>query len=743
MTNIAKSTLQKIISDSDILAGFRVLIAMLFAFIPFILSMHIPFFIQSTFQNSISLCLGIIVSALVEVDDNTKGRLKVTPMIIGCFFIASASVELLMPYPFLFAIGLFSSTFIFMMLAIYGNHYTKIGFGTVLIAINTMIGYSNQTGWYENPIMLSLGALWYVIFAVFWNIYNPYTSLKEQIAQLYFAISRYQNQKAALFNASEGRTKTGRLNIRQQLAIRNIPIVERMANAKLSIELHHNATKKKKKKLQQLNQYWLIAEQIHEMTTASQFIFSHLESIFESSQILEGYYQLITQMSNDCYQLGLSISNHTAYQHSRQLKWTICALADQLILLDKRLSNNKENNEARLGLKAIYDNLNNINTLLLLASTTRTSELPAISIKKTNALTNSGFVPAIKSAWHTLKQAFTASNPSLKHAVRISVSLLIAFILQKSLHLAHGFWLLLTVLVVCQPSFSETRKRITQRTIGTLTGILIAYPLLLVVDNVMVDVILLVSCAFLFFCYLRTNYALSVIFITLLVTLIFNILTPQGFEMLPYRIIETLLGSLLSFLAITFIMPEWESSHSPKLVQKVLQQSKHYLTQIIDQYRLGVNNSYKFTHVRFKIFQANAVLTTAWQHTLLEPKYKQTLNKETYTLVNRTDALVSYISALSSHRHFIKKFDDNLPLKKLLKLTVQQIELPLQVQKDPTMPTNALVHDDFDECKVDQTADILLIIEQLRLIAFTAFDIHVLLQALNSQTTAKIKHHDI
>ena len=737
-----KSTLQKLVSGSNVLSGFRVLLAMSFTFIPSALSLQLPFFEQSPLQISISLCLGVMASAIVEVDDNTRGRLKFIGFILSSFFISASFIEILMPYPLFFALGLFLSSFLFLMLPIYGGHYRKIGFGTLLIAIYTMIGHIDGVIWYEQPLLLTLGALWYGIFSIVWNIFNPHNSLKEQLSQIYFAISRYQMQKSALFNECEGRTKTGRFNIRQQLAIRNVPIITRITSTKLLIQLHSKSTQQQQK-LQRFNQMLSIAEQIHEKVSASQFLYSRLESTFGNSQILEGYYQLFTQMSHDCHQLGQAINSDAPYQHSRQLKWIMHALADQLTLLDDRRQKNRSDQEAMLGLKAIFDNLSEVNKLLLLASEIEQSEPPEIIGNKQKTLANIKIKSLFNQAWRTFTKALTPTNDTFKHATRVSTCMLIAYSIQQGLDLTQGFWLLLTVLFVCQPSFSETRKRFVQRTIGTLAGIAIAYPLILFVDSIALQISFLVLSAFLFFCYLRTNYGLSVVFITVFVVFVFNLLTGTGVEILPSRIIETLFGSALSFLAITVIFPEWQFSRVPSLVQKLLGLSSGYFLEVVNQYQSGVCTTEKFNTARLSTFQANATLTTAWQSMLFEPKSKQILNKEIYALVNRTDALVSYISALSSHRHYIEQFESNFKLKKLVDLTAQQITLANQSHKNQDCITSIISDDDFEKCKIDQNGEVLLIIEQLRLIAFTAIDIQALLNAVNTAYTIKREKHVI
>lgn len=711
-----KIQLRKLISDSNTHSAFRVLIAMVLTFIPNMLQLSIPYLEMTNLHISISLCLGVMASAVIEHDANYRTRQKFLATILSCFFIASVCVELLMPYPILFALGLLISSFIFLMLGAIDTTYSKVGFGAILIAIYTMIGYQQDSIWYEQPLLLTLGALCYGLFSILWSIYSPNRSLREQIAQLFFTLSRYQRQKSSLFNEKEGGNQADLFKIRQQLAIINISIVARLNNAKHIIQsgvaLNTNQTELKK-----LNHYYLIAEQIHERICASQYLYSQLEIIFGQSQILEGYHQLLLELSEDCYQLGININDKKTYQHSRRLTWTINALSDQLYLLRQKLQHTEKNHEAIQALQAIYDNLQGIDELLI-----KINKFNVNTIK----ITFEKEVPLLKNNLQLILSAMHPRNSVFRHAVRISISLLLAYALQHVLHLAHGFWLLLTVLFVCQPSYSETRKRLIQRTLGTLIGILLCYPALFFLNSILLQIIAMIISAFFFFSYVRTNYALGVVFITLFVMFVFTLLTGNGLAILPARIGETLLGGALSVLAISFIFPDWQFLRFPFLVQQVLNHSEHYFKKISLQYQQGRSENLAYRISRTKIFQADASLTSAWQSMLFEPSSKQKLNREVYALVNRCDALVSYIAALASHRHKIEDIQDSDLLHRLMNTTLRQIiwanHIPIQRVDKYIMQV-----DDFDKCKIQISPNEMLIVEQLRLIAFTALDIKTLL----------------
>ena len=76
------------------------------------------------------LILGVIAAALAESDDSFTGRLKALTLTFICFAIAAFSIELLFDTPWLFALGLFASTFSFIMLGAIGPKYASIAFGS-------------------------------------------------------------------------------------------------------------------------------------------------------------------------------------------------------------------------------------------------------------------------------------------------------------------------------------------------------------------------------------------------------------------------------------------------------------------------------------------------------------------------------------------------------------------------------------------------------------------------------------
>ncbi|MDA7747378.1 YccS/YhfK family membrane protein, partial [Psychromonas sp.] len=344
--------LRRLVSDSNTHSGFRVLIAMACTFMPALLDFYPNIFTQSNIQLSASLCLGVMACAIVEVDENTKDRQKFIATVIASFFISASSVELLLSYPVVFSIGLGISTFAFMMLSSLGTHYSRIGFGAILVAIYTMIGHQDNIAWFEQPLLLATGALWYGLFAITWSHLSPNRSLREKLAQLFYGLSRYQLQKSTLFDEQQVNSREEIIETRQKLAILNIGIMARLESSRSMIKTQYNKNRKQHE-LKILNQYYLVAEQIHERISASQYLYSQLGHTFGRSHILEGFHQLLIQISDDCHLIGSSINDKKTCQHSKRLKWNIRALSDQLYLLKQKSQLFNNNQEALQALQAI------------------------------------------------------------------------------------------------------------------------------------------------------------------------------------------------------------------------------------------------------------------------------------------------------------------------------------------------------------------------------------------------------
>ncbi len=206
-----------------------------------------------------------------------------------------------------------------------------------------------------------------------------------------------------------------------------------------------------------------------------------------------------------------------------------------------------------------------------------------------------------------------------RHAVRMSLVLCAGYAFIQFTGLQHGCWILLTSLFVCQPNYNATRHRLALRIIGTLVGVAIGLPILLLVPSVEGQLLLIVLTGVLFFAFRNVQYAHATMFITLLVLLCFNLLG-EGFEVALPRIIDTLIGCAIAWAAVSFIWPDWKFRNLPRVLDRAMNANCRYLDAILEQYHQGRDNRLAYRVARRDAYNRDAELASVVSNLSTEPR---------------------------------------------------------------------------------------------------------------------------
>lgn len=210
---------------------------------------------------------------------------------------------------------------------------------------------------------------------------------------------------------------------------------------------------------------------------------------------------------------------------------------------------------------------------------------------------------------------------------------------------------MLTSLFVSQITYSDTRRRLFQRVLGTATGVVLGALLVHVFTGVAAQVLLMLGSSVAFFYWLRTNYSVAVIFITTFVISAFNLISPDaGVHIMIPRLTDTLIGASLSFLSIRFLWPGWQYRRMPELISKAMKTNRDYLQAIISEYRETSADDLEYRIARREAHLADNELAQAWNSMRQEPRSKQKLMEHAFTLTFLNHALLSHLSALGAHR---------------------------------------------------------------------------------------------
>ena len=421
--------LQRFITDSHVFFALKVACALV--------GILIPGFFLNMIHEAVAMSLGIVAGAIAEPDDSISGRIKSLGLTLVCFWIATFSVQLLYPYPWLFAIGLMLSTFFFIMLGSLGKRYTSISFGSLLVAVYSMMGaHQAPTIWFQ-PIWLCTGALWYGFVSLCWLKLTPNKPLREQLAQTYFALARYCTQKAWLFPSDAEEQPT----IHQKLAILNIDC---MNSISICQEMIDRRSKHPDDELKQLYNLHHLTEQLHERITSSHYLYNRLKEDVHRNLVLDGFRELLHQLGNAMQQLGYATLMNNSYQVSPGLIWGVQALGDQLQFSHEHAPFSEKTVNS---LRFLQKNLQEITKLL--------QDLPHLNAEKSLPDTRNSR-ETLSSYVSKLKGHLSFKSPLFRHACRMSLCLVVGYGLLQLFHIRQGFWVILTCLFVCQSSYIAT-----------------------------------------------------------------------------------------------------------------------------------------------------------------------------------------------------------------------------------------------------------------------------------------------
>lgn len=604
-------------SDPDRLMAIKATLAIGVLATPLVL-LGEPFF-------AVSLALGALAGALSETDDHPKGRITSMALKVVAFATSSLSVSLLKPYPLLLGIGLSLSTVVYLLIGGLNERYRGVTFGTILVGIYAMIGASISPAWYWQPILLPLGALIYGLFSLLLLFLHPWRLLEEQLSRGYLALAKYMELKASLFPSDE---KT-QAKVRNQLALQNVKVVAALDGCRDVLNSYRDSLSDDEPLAPYLRRFMLL-QSLHERAASSHERYELLSNDPWKRDILEGAGQMLQQLAHAVRLYGKSLLTQGDYRHPVSLEWLINVLKE-------KLAHTQAADTASLSL--LINNLERSHRSLLSSSDEQVRSI----------------APKLARDPRTLVQRFkdqlTWNNPRMRHAVRLSLCFLVGFGISEGLQLRKGEWIILTCLFVLQPNYSETRRRLYQRILGTLTGVVGGVLMVQILPTTAGELVFLLASAFAFFFWLKKNYSISVVFITTFVLCAFNLVSRQGVVLMFPRIVDTLIGSGLAILSVRLLWPDWQYKRVPGLLDTALRKNAAYLRAILEEYKKGpTEDDFSYRVARRAAHRADNALVIAWHDMQLEPKKSRQLLDQAFELTYLNHALLSYVSAFGAHR---------------------------------------------------------------------------------------------
>lgn len=173
------------------------------------------------------------------------------------------------------------------------------------------------------------------------------------------------------------------------------------------------------------------------------------------------------------------------------------------------------------------------------------------SIRNISSLPESTAIKFITPQEYTLqilKDNFSFQSVIFRHALRLSIVSMLGFIVGDFLEVHNPYWILLTIIVILRPNYGLTKTRAKERTLGTILGAIVALGIIFLTQSVIVYAILAVISMLLAFSMVQENYKAGAAFITLNIIFIYALLEPNLWNVIQFRVIDTVIGAGLATL---------------------------------------------------------------------------------------------------------------------------------------------------------------------------------------------------
>lgn len=585
----------------------------------------------------IPLFLGVIAAALAETDDDWRGRVLASLVTVALFFTTACIVKLVTPSPPLFIVAMVGSTFCLTMAAALGDRYRAIGHATLALGVYTMLGQEQDSGthgFWLQPALLTLGAAWYCVLSVAWQAMFSNYPVRQGLAGLFEALGDYFEAKSQLFVPTR-RADIGALRV--ALAQRNGRVVIALNQVRDLIRrrrAHGNG------ELERLLGLFFLAQDIHERASSSHYPYETFVEAFFHSDVMFRCQHLLFQQGRACRSLARALRRREAFNHDES-NLALADLRDGLAYLRR-----EQSPHAQAPLRSLGHLVNNLETLE--AQLARAND-PKAEISGHDDALFDDTPRSLREAYGRVKRHLTPASPIFRHSVRLTLALGAGYAIKSFIHPAFGFWILLTTLFVCLPNYASTRQRVWERLAGTMLGLVAAWALITLFPAPAIQRLIAVAAGVAFFIWRTNRYVLATGAITLMVVCSFNQVV-DGYAILWPRLIDTLVGGVLSGLAVVLILPDWQGRQLYKVVASTLSASSHYLRVILRQYAQGKADDLTYRLARRAAHAADAALSTALSNMLREPGRYRAQAERSMRILVASHTLLGYLSALGAHR---------------------------------------------------------------------------------------------
>ena len=535
---------------------------------------------------------------------------------------------------------------------------------------------------FNHVFFIAFGGLWYLIFSLTLHSIKPYKIIQQLSGEFLSGVSQYLKTRASFYDDHPDYEATYKSLLQQQVNIQT----QQAALNELLFKTRA-ITKNSTRAGRSLLKIYIDVSDLFESIMSTYQQYDVLHKRFDETGILEEYRKQLLFLAEELNEIAIAVGAGNASNCTERNNDNLRFIKEKFEALRQDFMNEKNLNDfiglgrIFINIKGLTEKINGLHYYTHYEKSQRKATETGLDLQKFNEAQN--IDPSL-----FLNNLNSKSN-IFRHSLRVSLSLLLGFIISIVFHIGHNYWILLTIVVILKPAYSLTKSRNRDRLIGTFIGVFIGVIILFAVKNNMALMAIMVL--FMAGCYMfiRTKYFVSVLLMTPYLVIFFHLIYPTNLTSLLYdRLLDTSIGSAIAFVSSLFLVPAWEHTTIKNYMQEVIEKNILYYQKLSVNFTMkGVEKKEVLKTARQHALTALANVSDAFNRMLSEPKRFQKNTEQVYRFVVLNHILTSHFSALSFFLADEKRFFKSDIFLPVIESTILQLQNIIDVLENKPAKT--------------------------------------------------------
>lgn len=546
-------------------------------------------------------------------------------------------------YTWLLAAELTALSFFLSLIGVYGSRANSIGLIAIIVMVLNIDVHHVQERVLSDALFMLAGGVWYMLLSLFLYSLRPYRLIQQALGESVLLTASYLKTKSNLYKPGVSDDE-----VYKELVPLQINIHRQQEQLRELLFKARGFTRESTARGRGLMMMFSDSVDLFEQVMTTQQNYKALRGYFKEGMILETFRRLILEVVNQLEKTGLVIQSGLPAREDQSLSKLISE-TEQEFTAFKATHLGSETLEGFISLRHILNSIKDINERIQrMNAYTAFGAKPDRGVKQ--EIDTKQFVSRQEFDLKILAENFSLHSNIFRHSLRIGICVFAGFLIGQAFPVGHSYWILLTIITILKPAYGISKQRNIQRLLGTVLGAVVVFALLYFVQNNRILFSLLVLSMIIGYSFLQIQYAVSVAAITMFVLFTFHFMQPADFNTVATdRVIDTAIGSVLSFTAALFFLPKWEQDQVPEYILKLMKANLQYFNTAAGAFYGAAPQIAKYKMARKETYVALANLSDAFQRLLSEPKHKISQPELLHHLVVSNHMLSSHIATLGTY----------------------------------------------------------------------------------------------